>query len=285
MGFTTLERMKAALLDVAVTPLERIVLFDMAVAVDDDAPQYSWGHDRLALALGKAPGSKAATRAVDRVLSALRDRGLVTLTVKPHRGRRAEYALAVLDGNAPRSDRGASRRVAETKAPRSDRGPLAESDAENAPRSEPECTPVSDVMHPGQTGVPLPISLPTTPHSVQSASDADALTAVVIDVDDVFAEAWSRWPKKTARKAARAKFATAASRHPRGLLGLADDVAAHAAAYVHHQHPAQYVPMLSTWLNGDRWDDPLPGPRARGAQVDHNAAIFARYLGSEGEQR
>lgn len=52
-----------------------------------------------------------------------------------------------------------------------------------------------------------------------------------------------------------------------------------------HQHPAQYVPMLSTWLNGDRWDDPLPRPRARGAQVDHNAAIFARYLGSEGEQR
>lgn len=160
MGFTTLERMKDALLTTTVSSLERIVLLDMATAVDDVAPVYSWGHDRLALALGKPPGTRAATRAVERVIGSLRARGLLVLTARPHRGRRAEYALALLDENAPRSERGAF-------------GSRVTHDAhENAPRSEHECTPVSDGMDPGQTGVPLPISLPRTPPGKRTASGA-----------------------------------------------------------------------------------------------------------------
>lgn len=160
MGFTTLERMKDALLTTAVSPLERIVLLDMAIAVDDVAPVYSWGHDRLALALGKPPGTRAATRAVERVLGSLRSRGLLVLTARPHRGRRAEYALALLDENAPRSERGAS--VSR----------VTHGVHENAPRSASECTPVSDGMHPGLGGVPLPTSLPRTPPGKRTASVA-----------------------------------------------------------------------------------------------------------------
>ncbi|MFB7249648.1 hypothetical protein [Microbacterium sp. NPDC056234] len=138
--------MKDALLSVPVSPLERIVLLDMAVAVLDDAPVYTWGQERLARAIGKVPGTKAARSATDRVLSGLTRRGLIHLVAKPHRGRSAEYALAVLDGNAPRSDRGPF------SAQPVDNSEVA---ADNAPRSRAECAPVSDVMRPGLTGAPL----------------------------------------------------------------------------------------------------------------------------------
>lgn len=105
----------------------------------------------------------------------------------------------------------------------------------------------------------------------------NAPSVVVLDVDGIFDRVWALWPKKTSRKAAAAKFALAAQRHPRGLHGLADDIAAHAHAYEQHAHPVQYVPMLATWLNGDRWADPLPGPRTTSA-TDQNASVLSRYV-------
>lgn len=101
-----------------------------------------------------------------------------------------------------------------------------------------------------------------------------------LDLDASFDAVWSAWPKKTSKKTARAKFTAAARRHPRGALGLAEHAAAHARAYVQNAHPVQYVPMLSTWLNGDRWNDPLPGPR-RTSLVDQNASVLARYAGGD----
>jgi hypothetical protein len=163
--------MKNALLTTTVTSFERIVLLDMAVAVDDDAPLYSWGHDRLALALGKMPGTRSATRAVDRVLAGLRTRELVKLSGKPHRGRRAEYTLTVIEENAPRSERGAFES-------RSADNPT------NAPRFNDEWTPVSERMDPGLTGVPLPITPPFTPPSrVQRFASHDE--ADVVDVEAI----------------------------------------------------------------------------------------------------
>ncbi|MBF0673172.1 MAG: helix-turn-helix domain-containing protein [Salinibacterium sp.] len=109
----------------------------------------------------------------------------------------------------------------------------------------------------------------------------DAASAVVLDIDTVFDRVWGEWPKKTSRKTARAKFHTAAQRHPGGLHGLADDAIAHGRAHGAHT-PERFVPMLSTWLNGDRWDDALPHPRSGDTVADRNAAIFARYLGPDG---
>ncbi|WP_448712745.1 hypothetical protein [Microbacterium profundi] len=144
MGFVTYDRMKDALLSVPVSGLERTVLLDMAIAVLDEAPIYTWGHARLARALGKMPGTKATRSTLDRILSGLKARGLLVLVAKPHRGRSAEYALAVL--NAPRSERGPF-----------DAEPVDNSGttAANAPRSGAECAPVSDAMRPGLTGAPL----------------------------------------------------------------------------------------------------------------------------------
>lgn len=143
MGFKTAERMKDALLTTTVSWAERVVLLEMGYAVDDNAPVYSWGRDRLARALGKTPGTTAATSAVDRVLGALRKREHIALIAKPHRGRRAVYALSVLDA---------------ANAHRSDRRPFDESDHENAHRSDAESTSVSSGMHIAQTDVPLTIS-------------------------------------------------------------------------------------------------------------------------------
>lgn len=146
MGFATLDRMKDALLTEPVSTLERIVLLDMAVAVADDSPVYTWGHDRLARALGRQPGLKATKSALERVLSGLTARGLLVRTGNAHRGRHAEYSLAVL----------------ELEGPRSERGPFPADPAEKGPRFEGERAPVSGLMGPGLSGAPLPVSLPVS---------------------------------------------------------------------------------------------------------------------------
>ncbi|EIC06297.1 hypothetical protein OR221_0364 [Microbacterium laevaniformans OR221] len=108
-------------------------------------------------------------------------------------------------------------------------------------------------------------------------ADADVIEAEIVD-DDMFDRVWAVWPKKASKKIARLKFAAAAKRHPRGEHGLVADIVEHAGAYVQHAHPVQFVPMLSTWLNGDRWEDSLPGPRSeRKTQEERNAEVFARY--------
>lgn len=101
---------------------------------------------------------------------------------------------------------------------------------------------------------------------------------VVVD-DDAFDRVWAMWPRKQAKKVARLKFAAAAKRHPRGEQGLVADAVDHARAYVQHGHPVQFVLMLSTWLNDDRWEDDLPGPRhERTSLADRNADVLARYV-------
>ena len=110
----------------------------------------------------------------------------------------------------------------------------------------------------------------------------DASCAVGLDIDGIFDSVWAEWPKKTSRKPAHAKFEIAARRHPRGLDGLVDDAIAHGRAYRAHT-PVDFVPMLSTWLHNERWDDPLPTQRRGDTVADRNAAIFARYLGPEGD--
>lgn len=117
---------------------------------------------------------------------------------------------------------------------------------------------------------------------ISAIENRDVASVVIVDTDNVFERVWALWPKKTSKKVAAAKFTLAARRHPRGLHGLADDVAAHARAYQQHAHPVQYVPMLSTWLHADRWEDPLPGPRGHGSTLYQNASVLRRYASPEG---
>lgn len=127
-------------------------------------------------------------------------------------------------------------------------------------------------------------SSPVPSRPVHDSSNDESQNALDVVVDSTFDQVWAQWPRKQSKKAAQAKFALAAKRHVGGARGLAADVVEHARAYVRFDHPVEFVPMLSTWLNGDRWSDPLPGPRSSVStpQRDQNAAVLSRYA-NEGD--
>lgn len=68
---------------------------------------------------------------------------------------------------------------------------------------------------------------------------------------DVF---WTVWPRKDAKKAAEAAWSKAIKKHP------AEQIIFAAAAYAQspHRPEKKFVPYASSWLNGERWNDPLP---------------------------
>ena len=147
IGYKTHKRMGEALLTVKVPTMERVVLLDMALAVEDGSLVYSWGHDRLALAIGKEPGTPAAKQALSgRILPRLMERGLIRKTAEAHRGRHAEYVLSVL------SDPGMGNGL------------------------EPERVTVSTGMGNAQTVTPLPTPLPESTDVCNSASTRWGLT-------------------------------------------------------------------------------------------------------------
>jgi hypothetical protein len=89
-----------------------------------------------------------------------------------------------------------------------------------------------------------------------------------------FDDFWTRWPRHDGKKAALAAWAKAIKRAPAEVIV--------AAAAVYAESPwrpeRQFVPHGATWLNGDRWDDPPPGPpeqRAAPPSPAHRPAVQA----------
>lgn len=124
---------------------------------------------------------------------------------------------------------------------------------------------------------------PVPSRPVPESPNGDSHSALDVAVDSTFEQVWAQWPRKQSKKVAAAKFITAAKRHPNGVRGLAADIVEHARAYARFNWPTEFVPMLSTWLNGDRWDDPLPGPRAGSSQQSQNATVLGRYVNGDHE--
>lgn len=93
---------------------------------------------------------------------------------------------------------------------------------------------------------------------------------------DIF---WTIWPRKDAKKAAEAAWSKAVKRHP------ADQIIFAAAAYAQspNRPEKKFVPHASTWLNGDRWNDPLPeaDARARLSSLDMGRAAAELLLVEE----
>ncbi len=94
-----------------------------------------------------------------------------------------------------------------------------------------------------------PTETPPTPSSIdEKAEEFEAL--------------WMAWPNQKGKAPARRKWMTLTLKKREKIIPL---LLAHANA--HRQHtPPQYIPMLSTWLNQERWDDPLPVSRDRGGR-------------------
>ena len=75
---------------------------------------------------------------------------------------------------------------------------------------------------------------------------------------DGFDEAWDAWPRKVGKKAAGKAWPIAVrSRGSRD--DLIADVARFGAAYARYPKSRhEFIPHLSSWLNGERWTDPIP---------------------------
>lgn len=71
-----------------------------------------------------------------------------------------------------------------------------------------------------------------------------------------FDDFWSVWPRKDARKTAEAAWSKAIKRAPAQLIVDA----ARAYASSPYRPEKKFVPYGASWLNQDRWTDPLPEP-------------------------
>jgi hypothetical protein len=100
-----------------------------------------------------------------------------------------------------------------------------------------------------------------------------------------FEDAWRAWPRKDGKKAARKAWHAATIQHAKDWeinavhgvidvapleprerdLGLAKTVERFALAYQRHT-PPRFIPHLSSWLNGERWNEPPPTGEDRGAR-------------------
>jgi hypothetical protein len=82
--------------------------------------------------------------------------------------------------------------------------------------------------------------------------DAEPAPAVL---DRLFDDAWSHWPKKVERKAARERFGAAAKKlDVEVLVGKVNEFG---DAYARTTEK-QFVPALGVWLGHERWTDELP---------------------------
>jgi hypothetical protein len=75
-----------------------------------------------------------------------------------------------------------------------------------------------------------------------------------------FDDFWAIWPRKDARKTAEGAWSRAVKRAP--AQQIVD--AARAYSFSPHRPEKRFVPYGASWLNQDRWNDPLPEPAATG---------------------
>ncbi|MDN6401020.1 MAG: hypothetical protein L0K01_11310 [Brachybacterium sp.] len=137
-----------------------------------------------------------------------------------------------------------------------------------------------------------------TPHSPPAGGEqaellaAPETPAAADGYPDAFEDAWAAWPKrrsdsagkKAAHTAWRRAVVGSAKRKPRTTAGaILDAVKAYAADP--NLPPEQYMPNLTTWLNGDRWENgPLParnGGGGRPAAGDTHRAMERSLTASE----
>lgn len=78
--------------------------------------------------------------------------------------------------------------------------------------------------------------------------------------EDGFDKVWAAWPRKHSRLKAKTSWGRLSRSKRAAVTPL---LFAHAEAHRKYT-PVEFVPMLATWLNQERWDDPLAQPRSSG---------------------
>lgn len=72
--------------------------------------------------------------------------------------------------------------------------------------------------------------------------------------DTLFDLLWEAWPNKRGRKPSLARWRALSAKKK---IEIKPILLAHAEAHTKFTEP-RFVPMLSTWINQERWDDPVP---------------------------
>lgn len=121
-----------------------------------------------------------------------------------------------------------------------------------------------------QRPVPVPVPVPKDEDSLRSSSSAT-------EAADLFEDFWSAYPRKDGKAAARKAWPKAVKRleAPRLVAAARYWAGLWAKAGVERQ----FIPHPATWLNGDRWNDQPPAPRASptdgyASPTDQNIAAF-----------
>lgn len=93
---------------------------------------------------------------------------------------------------------------------------------------------------------------------------------------DGFDEFYSIWPRKRAKPAAQKAWAKAVKR------ASADQILSAAIAYRDNPHRPEphLIPHPATWLNQDRWNDELDGPRGNGRPTPTQRALQTLAAGA-----
>lgn len=143
-------------------------------------------------------------------------------------------------------------------------------------------TPLQDLHRGGAAAAPAPLHdlrtnehhlertpLEVTPPAPQGGQQLALLDDVEAEAsEDLFEQAWKHWPRKESKKTARERFRriTRRGNGTRSAIAaqmLAEAITAHGDAYrAWPEQEQQAVPYLASWLNAERWDEPLPQPRA-----------------------
>ncbi|MCU1439983.1 MAG: hypothetical protein JWP85_980 [Rhodoglobus sp.] len=132
---------------------------------------------------------------------------------------------------------------------------------------------------------------PPTNHSdvaeeiIQIDHSDDHTVLALVGPEVTFDDFWTVWPRKDDRKAAVSAWDKAITRKP------AAEIVAIATEYANHPHrkPKQFVPYGATWLNRDRWLDPMPEPdemaQRRPTRNDNNLAYLQRLAAEQEAQK
>ena len=116
---------------------------------------------------------------------------------------------------------------------------------------------------------------PARPDPSESSKELSPTTEAWEQFDDI----WAHWPKKASKQPALSKWERLSAKQRREIMPLLIE---HGDAFRIHT-PVEFVPMLSTFINQQRWSDPLATARTgSSSQRDANATVLARY--AQGDQ-
>lgn len=236
------------------TPLAlRSVLTVVALATDDKTHETFISQARIAQRSG------ASKRTVIRVLDALEGMGFLTRAYQfRSNGGRSTDLITVHP-----------RRRGDTSP--GDTTSLGAGDRESLPHGHSDTGPVTGSQAPQRQGVTGNEITPKDHSSDQPLINPDR-----------FDEFWNAWPRKAAKPKARESWLKAIRR--------AEPAVIIAAAIAYRDNPGRpeptKIPHATTWLNQDRWDDPLEDFRPTSTRpTPTDRALGVRAAGMQVQER